>query len=200
MCGSARRFAQDDDFFAGLKHPGYVCRKHEKIEKVTGSQDDGFVRGSRNSRLVVRKTRKVEKVTGSRDDKGEGGASIWCDGSSDRLADLVHFSLNLPQASLLLGMTKGRGASLESGCWIKSAVHHLGWAARPKMKNAFSLASALYGSAPLPFVIPSAAEGSAVPRITPGNISDRAQRLQRFAQLISPQTSKRPGQLPGPLH
>jgi hypothetical protein len=27
----------------GLKTTGSVCRKHEKIEKVTGSQDDDFV-------------------------------------------------------------------------------------------------------------------------------------------------------------
>jgi hypothetical protein len=37
------------------------------------------------------------------------------------------------------------------------------------MKNAFYSATALHGSASLPFVIPSAAEGSAVPRTTPGN-------------------------------
>jgi hypothetical protein len=27
----------------GLKYNWLVCRKHEKIEKVTGSQDDDFV-------------------------------------------------------------------------------------------------------------------------------------------------------------
>jgi hypothetical protein len=35
----------------------------------------------------------------ARDDKGEGGASIWCDGSNDNLTDVVHFSFNLPEAS-----------------------------------------------------------------------------------------------------
>ena len=30
----------------GLKYSGWICGKHEKIEKVTSSQDDGFVRGS----------------------------------------------------------------------------------------------------------------------------------------------------------
>ena len=29
--------------FGGLKTSGYVCGKHEKIEKVIGSQDDNFV-------------------------------------------------------------------------------------------------------------------------------------------------------------
>jgi len=38
------------------------------------------------------------------------------------------------------------------------------------MKNAFCPATALYGSAALPFVIPSAAEGSAVPRTFLGNV------------------------------
>ena len=31
--------------------------------------------------------------------KGEGGASIWCDGSNDSLTDPVHTFLNLQQAS-----------------------------------------------------------------------------------------------------
>jgi hypothetical protein len=39
-----------------------------------------------------------------------------------------------------------------------------------EMKNAFCSATALYGSAALPFVIPSAAEGSAVPRTFLGNV------------------------------
>ena len=38
----------------------------------------------------------------ARDDKGDGGASIWSGGSNDNLTDLVHSSLNLPQASRLL--------------------------------------------------------------------------------------------------
>ena len=38
------------------------------------------------------------------------------------------------------------------------------------MKNAFSPATAPNGSVALPFVIPSAAEGSAVPRTLPGNV------------------------------
>ena len=36
---------------------------------------------------------------GVRDDKGEGGASIWCDGCNDSLTGLVHTLPNLPQAS-----------------------------------------------------------------------------------------------------
>jgi hypothetical protein len=42
------------------------------------------------------------------------------------------------------------------------------------MKNAFSPATALYGSVAPPFVIPSAAEGSAVLRTIPGNVFRRA--------------------------
>jgi hypothetical protein len=38
-----------------------------------------------------------------------------------------HFSLNLPQASLLLGMTKGRGAAcMDAGCWTKAFFITLG--------------------------------------------------------------------------
>ena len=40
---SAKRFAQDDGFVGGLETADWICRKHEKIEKVTGSQDDDFV-------------------------------------------------------------------------------------------------------------------------------------------------------------
>jgi hypothetical protein len=43
--------------------------------------------------------------------------------------------------------------------------------AEPKvMKNDFYPATTLHGSIALPFVIPSAAEGSAVPRTIPGNV------------------------------
>jgi hypothetical protein len=38
-----RRSAQDDGFVRGLEIQLVGCRKHEKIEKVTGSQDDDFV-------------------------------------------------------------------------------------------------------------------------------------------------------------
>jgi hypothetical protein len=31
--------------FGGLHAAGWICRKHEKIEKVTASRDDGFVGG-----------------------------------------------------------------------------------------------------------------------------------------------------------
>jgi hypothetical protein len=41
----AKRFAQDDGCAEGLTHIWRICRKHEKIEKVTGSQDDDFVGG-----------------------------------------------------------------------------------------------------------------------------------------------------------
>jgi hypothetical protein len=66
---------------------------------------------------------------------------------------------------------------MESSCWI----------------NAFSPSTAVWQTAvwqtalwqllsmeasPLPFVIPSAAEGSAVPRTIPGNVFHRAQRLR----------------------
>ena len=42
------------------------------------------------------------------------------------------------------------------------------------MKNAFGPAAALHGSVALPFVIPSAAEGSAVPRTFHGNVFRRS--------------------------
>jgi hypothetical protein len=45
----------------------------------------------------------------ARDDKGEGGASIGCSGGNESLADLVHPSLNLPQASCDARDDKGRG-------------------------------------------------------------------------------------------
>jgi hypothetical protein len=35
--------SQDDVFARGLEIQLVGCRKHVKIEKVTGSQDDGFV-------------------------------------------------------------------------------------------------------------------------------------------------------------
>jgi hypothetical protein len=38
------------------------------------------------------------------------------------------------------------------------------------MKNAFYPSTALHGSVAFPFVIPSEAEGSAVPRTIPGNM------------------------------
>jgi hypothetical protein len=44
------------------------------------------------------------------------------------------------------------------------------------MKNAFCQVTALHGSVALPFVIPSVAEGSAVPRTIPGNVFDKAKR------------------------
>src|ERR1700730_12777322 len=42
------------------------------------------------------------------------------------------------------------------------------------MKNAFGPTTPFHGSIALPFVIPSEAEGSAVPRTSPGNVFDRA--------------------------
>jgi hypothetical protein len=36
---SAKRFAQDDGSAGGLNITGSICRKHEKIETVTGSRD-----------------------------------------------------------------------------------------------------------------------------------------------------------------
>jgi hypothetical protein len=44
------------------------------------------------------------------------------------------------------------------------------------MKDVFCPATTLHRSVTLPFVIPSAAEGSAVPRTTPGNVFDKAWR------------------------
>jgi hypothetical protein len=43
-----RRSAQDDDFVRGLEIQMVgICRKHEQIEKVTGSQDDVFLGSSK---------------------------------------------------------------------------------------------------------------------------------------------------------
>jgi hypothetical protein len=52
---SAKRFAQDDGFFGGLEIQLVGCRKHLKIEKVTGSRDDkgegnGFIGSGAESR------------------------------------------------------------------------------------------------------------------------------------------------------
>ena len=46
-----------------------------------------------------------------------------------------------------------------------------------EMKNGFCSANALNGIAALPFVIPSAAEGSAVPRTIPGNVFRRSEGI-----------------------
>jgi hypothetical protein len=62
----------------------------------------------------------------------------------------------------------------------------LSWACRPPkvMKNAFCPATALHGSVTLPFVIPSEAEGSAVPRTIPGNVfRQHSARDLRFSLL-----------------
>ena len=47
-----------------------------------------------------------------------------------------------------------------------------------EMKNTFSPATDLHGSVALPFVIPSAAEGSAVQRTFHGNVFDLANAAQ----------------------
>ena len=53
------------------------------------------------------------------------------------------------------------------------------------MKNTFCLATAVHGSIALPFVVPSAAEGSAVPRTFPGNVStERWGADLQFSRLI----------------
>jgi hypothetical protein len=74
-----------------------------------------------------------------------------------------------PSASL--GMTKGRAAlyfGFDAG--LQNPQIH-GPAASPKMmKNAFCAATVFDGNGALPFVIPSEAEGSAVPRTIPGNV------------------------------
>jgi hypothetical protein len=46
-----------------------------------------------------------------------------------------------------------------------------------EIENALCPATALHGSAALPFVIPSAAEGSAVPRTIPGNVFNSTDNL-----------------------
>jgi hypothetical protein len=56
----------------GLNTTGSICRKHEKIEKVTGAQDDGFVEGLEYNSLIWRTHEKIEKVTGAQDDDFAG--------------------------------------------------------------------------------------------------------------------------------
>jgi len=63
----------------------------------------------------------------------------------------------------------GSGASIEIGLLNKGPFYWV--CGSPKvMKNTFYPAVALHGSIALPFVIPSAAEGSAVLRPNPGNV------------------------------
>jgi hypothetical protein len=45
----------------GLKYIWLVCRKHEKIEKVTGSQGDGLVGVSKNIPVGCAKNKKNQK-------------------------------------------------------------------------------------------------------------------------------------------
>jgi hypothetical protein len=65
-----RRSAQDDGFVRGLEIQMVgICRKHEQIEKVTGSQDDVFVGGLEIQMVgICRKHEQIEKVTGAQDD------------------------------------------------------------------------------------------------------------------------------------
>jgi hypothetical protein len=58
------------------------------------------------------------------------------------------------------------------------------------MKNAFCSTTTFLGSIALPFVIPSEAEGSAVPRTSPGNVF-----RQSSVQVVA-QTESRIGHLP----
>jgi hypothetical protein len=74
---SARRFAQDDDSVVGIKKHWVVCKKHEKIEKVTSSRDDKWraVTFIRAVRWMDRKETESRHYSGStagrdrRDDK-----------------------------------------------------------------------------------------------------------------------------------
>jgi hypothetical protein len=45
---------------AGLKY-SWICGKHEKIEKVTGSQDDGLVGVLKNILVGYTKNKKNQK-------------------------------------------------------------------------------------------------------------------------------------------
>ena len=80
-----------------------------------------------------------------------------------------------------------------SGATNLSSRPEKSWACCPPkvMKNAFSPATALHGSAALSFVIPSEAEGSAVPRTIPGNVFRQGVAKWRdllFARPASPST------------
>jgi hypothetical protein len=45
----------------GLNTTGSICRKHEKIEKVTGPQDDGFVGGLNTTGSIAENTKRSKK-------------------------------------------------------------------------------------------------------------------------------------------
>jgi hypothetical protein len=64
-------------------------------------------RSGRDDKFIAPERLNCRSLGYARDDKGEGRDSIWCDGINDSPTDLVHSSVNLPQASYLLGMTKG---------------------------------------------------------------------------------------------
>jgi len=57
------------------------------------------LRSGRDDKFIAPERLNCRSLGFARDDKGDGGASIWSGGSNDNLTDLVHSSLNLPQAS-----------------------------------------------------------------------------------------------------
>src|ERR1700759_2592146 len=64
--------SQDDDFVGGVNTTGWICRKHEKIEKSQALRMT-ILWGGEYNWLDMQKTRKIEKVTGSQDDDFVGG-------------------------------------------------------------------------------------------------------------------------------
>jgi hypothetical protein len=71
-----------------------VCRKHEKIEKVTASQDDGFVGGLETQLVGMQKHEKIEKVTASQDDGFVGGLETQLVGMQKTRKDRKSHSLS----------------------------------------------------------------------------------------------------------
>jgi hypothetical protein len=130
--------------------------------------------GKRNRRFST-------TLRSGRDDKFVAGRGSAFPGEVRRTAD--------PSASL--GMTKGSATLPWKSGRSTERVFRMGrrafaasnlssppaepWACVPPkvMKSALSPATTFHGATTLPFVIPSEAEGSAVPRTSPGNAESR---------------------------
>ena len=77
------------------------------VEQTAGPS--AALRSGRDDKFIAPERLNCRSLGFARDDKGEGGTSIGCDGSNDNLTDLVHSSLNLPQASQFAPNDTGRG-------------------------------------------------------------------------------------------
>ena len=136
---TARRGRQDDAFLEGTKQHLVGCKKHEKIEKVTGSLNE-------QTKSVVPHLRRSTACLWTQPFRAglTFGGRPSGPGLQTPLSH-VHSILNLPQASQLLprhagagGMTKGRGRFHGERLPDRGVFHHLGWAAGGSlMRSAF---------------------------------------------------------------